>query len=90
MAPLLHVDNISVSFEGFKAINALSFDIGEVELRAIIGPNGAGKTTFMDIITGKTRPDNGDVRWGGSSVSLLKRSESQIAQLGIGLSLIHI
>ncbi len=84
MAPLLHVDNISVSFEGFKAINALSFDIGEVELRAIIGPNGAGKTTFMDIITGKTRPDNGDVRWGGSSVSLLKRSESQIAQLGIG------
>ena len=84
MAPLLHVDNISVSFDGFKAINALSFDIGEGELRAIIGPNGAGKTTFMDIVTGKTRPDSGDVRWGGSSVSLLKQSESQIAQLGIG------
>ena len=84
MAPLLHVDNISVSFDGFKAINALSFDIGEAELRAIIGPNGAGKTTFMDIVTGKTRPDSGDVRWAGSSVSLLKRSESQIAQLGIG------
>lgn len=84
MAPLLHVDNISVSFDGFKAINALSFDIGEAELRAIIGPNGAGKTTFMDIVTGKTRPDSGDVRWAESSVSLLKRSESQIAQLGIG------
>lgn len=84
MAPLLHVDNISVSFDGFKAINALSFDIGEAELRAIIGPNGAGKTTFMDIVTGKTRPDSGDVRWAKSSISLLKRSESQIAQLGIG------
>jgi len=84
MASLLHVDNISVSFDGFKAINALSFDIGEAELRAIIGPNGAGKTTFMDIVTGKTKPDSGDVRWAGSSVSLLKRSESQIAQLGIG------
>ena len=84
MAPLLHVDNISVSFDGFKAINALSFEIGEAELRAIIGPNGAGKTTFMDIVTGKTRPDSGDVRWAGTNVSLLKRSESQIAQLGIG------
>lgn len=84
MAQLLHVDNISVSFDGFKAINALSFDIGQAELRAIIGPNGAGKTTFMDIVTGKTRPDSGDVRWGATSISLLKRSESQIAQLGIG------
>ena len=84
MAQLLHVDSISVSFDGFKAINALSFDIGEGELRAIIGPNGAGKTTFMDIVTGKTRPDSGDVRWGATSISLLKRSESQIAQLGIG------
>ena len=84
MAQLLHVDNISVSFDGFKAINGLSFDIGEAELRAIIGPNGAGKTTFMDIVTGKTRPDSGDVRWAGTNVSLLKRSESEIAQLGIG------
>jgi urea transport system ATP-binding protein len=84
MAQLLHVDSISVSFDGFKAINALSFDIGESELRAIIGPNGAGKTTLMDIVTGKTRPDSGDVRWGANSISLLKRSESQIAQLGIG------
>ena len=54
MAPLLQVDNISVSFDGFKAINKLSFEIGETELRAIIGPNGAGKTTFMDIVTGLT------------------------------------
>ena len=84
MAQLLHVDNVSVSFDGFKAINALSFDIGESELRAIIGPNGAGKTTLMDIVTGKTRPDSGDVRWGANSISLLKLSESQIAQLGIG------
>ena len=84
MAQLLHVDNISVSFDGFKAINALSFDIGEGELRAIIGPNGAGKTTFMDIVTGKTRPDSGDVRWGPTNLSLVKRSEAQIAQLGIG------
>lgn len=53
MAQLLHVDDISVTFDGFKAINGLSFDIGRAELRAIIGPNGAGKTTFMDIVTGK-------------------------------------
>ena len=81
---LLHVDNITVSFDGFKAVNALSFDIETTELRAIIGPNGAGKTTFMDIVTGKTRPDSGDVRWGVNGVSLLRKSEAQIAQLGIG------
>ena len=84
MAQLLHVDNISVAFDGFKAINGLSFDIGQAELRAIIGPNGAGKTTFMDIVTGKTRPDSGDVRWGDTGMSLLHRTEAQIAQLGIG------
>ena len=64
MSNLLYVDNISVSFDGFKAINCLSFEIGFAEMRAIIGPNGAGKTTFMDIVTGKTRPDSGAVRWG--------------------------
>jgi urea transport system ATP-binding protein len=69
---------------GFKAINGLSFDIARAELRAIIGPNGAGKTTFMDIVTGKTRPDSGDVRWGDKGVSLLRRTEAQIVQLGIG------
>lgn len=84
MAQLLHVDNISVAFDGFNAINGLSFAIGQAELRAIIGPNGAGKTTFMDIVTGKTRPDSGDVRWGNKGVSLLRRTEAQIAQLGIG------
>ena len=81
---LLHVDNITVSFDGFKAVNALSFEIETTELRAIIGPNGAGKTTFMDIVTGKTRPDSGDVRWGVNGVSLLRKSEAQIAELGIG------
>ena len=84
MASLLNVDNISVSFDGFKAINELSFEIGHAELRAIIGPNGAGKTTFMDIVTGKTRPDSGNVRWGDIGISLLRQSEAQIAQLGIG------
>ena len=53
-----------MSFDGYKAINELSFEIGEGELRAIIGPNGAGKTTFMDLITGKTKPDIGSVQWG--------------------------
>ena len=84
MSTLLQVDNISVAFDGFKAINGLSFEIGHAELRAIIGPNGAGKTTFMDIVTGKTRPDTGDVRWGAKNTSLTRKSESQIAQLGIG------
>jgi urea transport system ATP-binding protein len=59
MISLLSVSGVSVSFDGFKAINNLSFTIGPAELRAVIGPNGAGKTTFMDIITGKTRPDEG-------------------------------
>jgi ABC-type uncharacterized transport system ATPase subunit len=64
VSALLEVTSISVSFDGFKAINNLSFEIGGQELRAIIGPNGAGKTTFMDIVTGKTRPDEGRVRFG--------------------------
>lgn len=84
MSSLLEVSGVSVSFDGFKAINNLSFQIGEGELRAVIGPNGAGKTTFMDIITGKTRPDTGRVVYGEKSQSLLKMSEAQIAQAGIG------
>lgn len=84
MNSLLEVSGVSVSFDGFKAINNLSIQIGEPELRAVIGPNGAGKTTFMDIVTGKTRPDTGKVLWGAKSVSLLGMSESQIAQAGIG------
>ena len=84
MGDILEVSGISVSFDGFKAINNLSFSVGENELRAIIGPNGAGKTTLMDIITGKTRPDLGKICWGKNNVSLIGKSESQIAQLGIG------
>ncbi len=81
---LLEVSGISVTFDGFRAINNLSFSIGPAELRAIIGPNGAGKTTFMDIVTGKTRPDEGKVLWGEKSVNLLKMNEAQIAQAGVG------
>ncbi|MEM1374599.1 MAG: urea ABC transporter ATP-binding protein UrtD [Pseudomonadota bacterium] len=84
MSMLLEVDGVSVSFDGFKAINNLTFQIGEAEMRAVIGPNGAGKTTFMDIVTGKTRPDEGKVIWGEKSRNLLTMSEAQIAQAGIG------
>lgn len=84
MTALLEVSGVSVAFDGFKAINNLSFEIGNSELRAIIGPNGAGKTTFMDIVTGKTRPDEGEVLWGDTTQNLLRFSESKIAQLGIG------
>jgi urea transport system ATP-binding protein len=84
MTSLLEVSGVSVTFDGFRAINNLSFQIGTAELRAVIGPNGAGKTTFMDIVTGKTRPDKGTVLWGENSVSLLKLSEAQIARAGVG------
>jgi urea transport system ATP-binding protein len=84
MSTLLEVNGVSVSFDGFKAINNLSFAIANPEMRAVIGPNGAGKTTFMDIVTGKTRPDEGTVRWGDLGHSLLSMSEAQIAQAGIG------
>jgi len=84
MRTLLEVSGVSVSFDGFRAINNLSFRVAEAELRAVIGPNGAGKTTFMDIVTGKTKPDEGRVIWGEKSVSLLKMSEAKIAQAGVG------
>ncbi|OZA00316.1 MAG: ABC transporter ATP-binding protein, partial [Rhizobiales bacterium 17-65-6] len=61
---LLYLDNVSVVFDGFRALNALSLTIEEAEMRAIIGPNGAGKTTMMDVITGKTRPDTGTCFFG--------------------------
>ena len=80
---ILYLENVTVSFDGFKAINQLSLDIVPGELRCIIGPNGAGKTTMMDIITGKTRPDSGTVFF-GSTIDLLRYTEPQIAQLGIG------
>ena len=79
----LYVNSISVSFDRFKALNELSLAINVGELRCIIGPNGAGKTTMMDCITGKTRPDSGEIHF-GSTVDLLRLSEAQIAQVGIG------
>ena len=80
---ILYLEDVNVSFDGFKAINNLSLDIAPGELRCIIGPNGAGKTTMMDIITGKTRPDSGRVFF-GSTIDLLRYNEPQIAALGIG------
>ena len=80
---ILYLQDVSVSFDGFKAIDKLSLDIAPGELRCIIGPNGAGKTTMMDIITGKTRPDEGTVFF-GSTIDLLRHKEAEIAQLGIG------
>ena len=80
---LLEANGLNVSFDGFKAINNLSVSIAYNELRAIIGPNGAGKTTFMDIVTGKTKPDSGTILWGKKNISLLRVSESKIVELGI-------
>jgi urea transport system ATP-binding protein len=80
---ILYLEDVSVSFDGFKAINRLSLDIAPGELRCIIGPNGAGKTTMMDIVTGKTRPDEGTVYF-GSTIDLLRHKEADIAQMGIG------
>ncbi|HEV7915402.1 MAG TPA: urea ABC transporter ATP-binding protein UrtD [Albitalea sp.] len=80
---LLYLDGVTVSFDGFRALNNLSFTIEPGEMRAIIGPNGAGKTTMMDVVTGKTRPDAGDVVFEGSH-DLSKLDETQIATLGIG------
>lgn len=81
--PILYMEDVTVSFDGFKAINNLNLTIDDGELRCIIGPNGAGKTTMMDIITGKTRPTEGSV-WFGSRHNLLDMNEPDIASLGIG------
>ncbi|MDC5811338.1 urea ABC transporter ATP-binding protein UrtD [Vibrio europaeus] len=80
---LLYVEGVNKTFDGFKAINDLNLYIREGELRCIIGPNGAGKTTMMDIITGKTKPDTGEV-WLGSNLNLLNMNEAEIANAGIG------
>jgi len=80
---ILYLDDITVSFDGFKALNALSLSISAGELRCIIGPNGAGKTTMMDVITGKTRPDLGKAFF-GSTIDLLRLRENEIADVGIG------
>jgi urea transport system ATP-binding protein len=81
---LLYLDGVHVAFDGFRAINGLSLFIKPGEMRAIIGPNGAGKTTMMDIITGKTRPDSGDVLFDAGSIDLTRLDEAAIANLGIG------
>src|SRR3954451_13030128 len=81
---LLYLDGVSVSFDGFRALNELSFVIEPGEMRAIIGPNGAGKTTMMDVVTGKTRPDTGDVYFEQGAYDLSKLDEAEIAELGIG------
>ncbi|TIP80714.1 MAG: urea ABC transporter ATP-binding protein UrtD [Mesorhizobium sp.] len=80
---ILYLDGVSVSFDGFRAINNLSLVLDKGEMRAIIGPNGAGKTTMMDIVTGKTRPDAGEVYFDGQ-IDLTKHDEAEIAMMGIG------
>jgi urea transport system ATP-binding protein len=80
---ILYLDGVSVAFDGFKAINNLSLVLDRGEMRAIIGPNGAGKTTMMDIVTGKTRPDEGEVFFDGA-VDLTRHDEAEIAMMGIG------
>jgi urea transport system ATP-binding protein len=80
---LLYLDGVTVSFDGFRALNNLSFMIEPGEMRAIIGPNGAGKTTMMDVVTGKTRPNSGEVVFDGVH-NLTRLDETEIAELGIG------
>ncbi|WP_416308389.1 urea ABC transporter ATP-binding protein UrtD [Neptunicella sp. SCSIO 80796] len=80
---ILYVEDVSVSFDGFKALNDLNLYIKKGELRCLIGANGAGKTTLMDVITGKTRPDTGKVNF-GQQINLLELSEADIARAGIG------
>lgn len=80
---ILYLSGVTKSFDGFKAINNLSLDIAPGELRAIIGPNGAGKSTMMDIITGKTKPDEGDVKF-KDTIDLTRHDETDIANMGIG------
>ena len=80
---LLYLDGVSVTFDGFRALNELSLAIEPGEMRAVIGPNGAGKTTMMDVITGKTRPDTGQVVF-GDDTDLTRLDEPAIAALGIG------
>lgn len=80
---ILYVENLTVSFDGFKALNDLTLYLDTGELRCLIGPNGAGKTTLMDVITGKTRPDSGTVFF-GNAIDLTQMAEYEIAQAGIG------
>src|SRR5262249_46282017 len=81
---ILAIDGVTVSFDGFKALDDLTLTLEKGELRCIIGPNGAGKTTLMDVVTGKTRPDSGSVKLVPSSTELTRLSEFEIARMGIG------
>jgi urea transport system ATP-binding protein len=81
--PILYLEDVTVSFDGFKALNGLSLTIDRGELRCVIGPNGAGKTTMMDVITGKTRPEHGTAFF-GQTFDLARLPETEIARLGIG------
>ena len=83
LGKILYLEHLTVSFDGFKALNGLTLYVDPGELRCIIGPNGAGKTTMMDVITGKTRPDEGSA-WFGQNIDLLSLTEPEIAQAGIG------
>jgi len=83
LGKILYLERLTVSFDGFKALNGLTLYVDPGELRCIIGPNGAGKTTMMDVITGKTRPSEGSA-WFGQKVNLLELTEPEIAQAGIG------
>src|SRR5262245_66331486 len=80
---VLYLENLTVSFDGFKALDGLTLYVDPGELRCIIGPNGAGKTTMMDVVTGKTRPDEGSA-WFGSNIDLLTLSESEVVMTCIG------
>src|SRR5579862_2254234 len=79
----LNLENLTVSFDGFKALNKLSLHVDPGEMLCIIGPNGAGKTTMMDVVTGKTRPDSGKASF-GRDIDLLRLSEPEIVEAGIG------
>ncbi len=81
--PILYLEDITVTFDGFKALNKLTLTVDAGELRCVIGPNGAGKTTMMDVITGKTQPDAGSAFF-GQTIDLTRLSEAEIAQAGIG------
>ncbi|NQW99427.1 ATP-binding cassette domain-containing protein, partial [bacterium] len=79
---LLAAEGLTRSFDGFKAINDLNFYLDEGELRTVIGPNGAGKTTFLDLITGRTKPDAGTLKWDDAKHDLLRMNEYEIYRLG--------
>ena len=81
---ILAAEGVNKTFDGFKAINDLNFAMDEGELRTVIGPNGAGKTTFLDLITGRTKPDVGTIKFGEDGVDLIRKSEYEIYRLGIG------